>query len=431
MVKYELKKLFSNKFIIVSIVACVAVIAAYAAYMSAVYNNGTYFALEKVIMQNGVLNGITVTKENIEELEQRLAAIEEDDANYENIDTSNRYLKYYGKYEEQTEKRIEEIYSLAQGRELTNGEQTEIDRLESYQISEDVFPEYYSLYYVINSYRLLEYQTTLDYFRRQGVFVNSLDQLPPKEKKELQRDLTRLENGVALDRNFGWQALLKSGNVSAVPVLMAVMIALSSVVAVTAEYETGMYSLIVCSRRGGKCILSKKIISSALFSVIVTLIYETAALVSFGAFFSLSGADSDSGVVLFGGVASMLECFLLMILFTLASSLAISFTSLAVSSFCGKTFAAAGANLVILLFAVIFGHFYIIANDNISGIMSSLPIHIPLVDFGISQYREITANGAILGAYDILLPLLPVCALLIAVSLPLLRLGWKNRRIEK
>ncbi len=139
--------------------------------------------------------------------------------------------------------------------------------------------------------------------------------------------------------------------------------------------------------------------------MIATLIYETAALASFGAFFSLRGAYSDSGMVLFGSEKSMLECFLLMILLTLFSSLAVSLTSLAVSAFCKKTFAAAGANLVMLLIPLVFGHFYYVTpNVNLAGVVSSLPINIPLADYGLSTYREIIINDAIVGSVQCFAP---------------------------
>ncbi len=265
MVKYELKKIFSNKFVVAAIIVGVVVTAVYAAYRSTVYKSGTDCAFENVILQSGVLSETTVTKDNIEALERRVAEIEADESNYAFVNASERNDKYFGKFTEQNEKRIAEIYSSADDRELTAEEQSEAERIESYQISDEVFPEYYALCYMVQSYRRLEYQTTLDYFRGLGIFVDSTEQLPPAEKKELQRDLVRLENGVVYDRNFGWQELLKAGASSALPVLISVLTALSSVISVTAEYETGMYSLIISSARGGKSILLKKIISSRSF----------------------------------------------------------------------------------------------------------------------------------------------------------------------
>lgn len=431
MMKYELKKLLANKFVLAAVIVCAAAVAVYAGLMHSVCEKGRDYSYEKIALEKGVLSRITVTKDNIADLEKQLDEIESSDASYGYVDADSRLDTYFGKHTEETTEKIKEIYGNAADRELTQDEQRQVDLLSSYQISDEVFPEYYSILYAVQNYRRVEYCTTPDYFRSIGVYVNSTDDLPPEEKAELNRDLTRLENGITTDRNFGWQELLRMGSVSLLPVLIAALISLSSAAAFSGEYESGMYQLLVSSKNGRRTIIKNKLAASLIFTVLASLFFDIFALVCFSIFFSPDGAFSDSSAVIFGNVANMAECFLLMVLFTLAADIAIALTSLAASVFCSKMLTASGISLLMILIPLIFGFFSHFNSYNINGILDSLPVNIPLVDFGISAYSIYTKGNVVMGAYNILAPFIPVCLILSAASVPLIFKGWKNHRIEK
>ena len=430
MIKYELKKLFTNKFVVAAVIICAAAVFVYAGFIHSVYEKGNVYSYEKIALEKGVLTNVTITKDNIADYEKRLDEIESNEASYGYVDADSRFYSYFGKYTEETEAKMDEIYSNAADRELTEDEKKQIDLLRSYQISDEVFPEYYSVLYAVQNYRHVEYCTTLDYFRSIGVYVNSLDDLFPLEKAELNRDLTRLENGITTDRNFGWQELLKMGSISLMPVLVAVLISLSSAAAFSSEYESGMYQLIASGKNGRHTVIQKKLAASVIFTVLVSLFFDIFALLCFGIFFSMDGAFSDSAVVIFGNVANMAECFLLMVLFTLAADIAVALTSLAASAFCSKMLTASGVSIVMLLIPLMFGLFSNFAIPNINGIFDSLPVNIPLADFSISAYSIYTKGDVIMGAYNIWVPFIPVCLILSAISVPFIYTGWKKHRTE-
>lgn len=369
MLRLELKKLFSNRYVIAALLLTAVIIFAYAGYSRSLYEGGRYYAYESVLLNSREFKPVTVTKDNIDSLENRVKQLEKNS-------------------------------------EITN--------------------EYHILSHVTQQYRWVEYCTTLDYFANyKGIFVNSLEDLPPQEQKELNRDLTRLENGITFAPSFGWQELLKTGR-ACLPVIIFILSALAAVFAVSGEYENKMYDLLISCKNGNNKILKTKITATMLFSVITALLFNITVLLAFNAFFCLSGADADSASVLFGRVQSFGECFGIMVLFSVLSAAAFSLTALAVSAFCGKTLSASGANLIILLLALIFGCMYNFLSSNLNGFVDSLPINIPMTDYGISEYREYTNGNVIMGAYNILAPFAPMCAVLSIISVPFIYLGWKK-----
>ncbi len=369
MLRLELKKLFSNRYVIAALLLTAVIIFAYAYYSHSLYEGNKYYAYESVLLDSSEFKPITVTKNNIDSLENRVKQLEKNN-------------------------------------EITN--------------------EYHILSHVTQQYRWVEYCTTLDYFANyKGIYVNSLKELPPQEQKELNRDLIRLENGITLASSFGWQELLKTGR-ACLPVIIFILSALVSVFAVSGEYENGMFALLISCKNGNKKILKTKITATMLFSVITALLFNTIILLAFNAVFGLSGAGADSASVLFGRVQSYGECFGIMVLFSVLSSAAFSLTALAVSAFCSKTLSASGANLIILMLALIFGCLYNFLSSNLNGFVDSLPVNIPMIDYGISEYREYTYGNAIIDAYNILAPFAPMCVILSIISVPFIYSGWKK-----
>lgn len=373
MLKLELKKLFSNRYVIAALLLTAVIIFSYAYYSHSLYENNRYYAYESVLLDSNVFKPITVTKDNIDSLESRVKQLEE------------------------------------------NGEKTN---------------EYHILSHVTQQYRWVEYCTTLDYFAtHKGIYTDSLDNLPPQETKELERDRIRLENGITFASSFGWQELLRTGK-SCLPLIIFILSALVAVCTVSGEYENGMYALIVSCKNGYKKILKTKITATVLFSAITALLFHFTALLAFHAAFTLSGTGADSASVLFKRVQSFGDCWLVMVLFSVLSAAAFSLTALAVSALCKKSLSASGTNLIILLLALTFGYLHNFVSSNLNGLVDSLPVNMPLIDYGISSYYEYTKGNIIMGAYNILAPFAPMCAVLSFLSIPIIYMGWQRHKIN-
>lgn len=364
MLKSELKKLFKSRYIIVTFILTAAVIFGFAAYAHSLYEGQKYYAIESVLLDSGKFTPITVTKDNIESLENKLDNVEE------NTD------------------------------------------------------EYNILNYVTQSWRWTEYCTTLDYFANyKGVFAKSADGLPPQQKCEYERDMTRIESGITYASSFGWSEMLKSGT-AVLPVILFLIIVLAAAELTSNEHETGIYQLIISSKNGRKKIIRTKTGAMVLFSVILSMMYGIALLISFSAFFTLSGANASSAMVLFGRVLTFNQCFVMMMIMLTVSAAASALAALGISNLCRKNINACGINIMILLLALIFGHFFNFISDNMNGFTHSLPVNIALIDYGIAEYREFTRGSVILGAYNILAPFIPMCMLTAALSLPVILKNW-------
>lgn len=364
MLKSELKKLFKSRYIIVTFILTTAVIFGFAAYAHSLYEGQKYYAIESVLLDSGKFTPITVTKDNIESLENKLDNVEE------NTD------------------------------------------------------EYNILNYVTQSWRWTEYCTTLDYFANyKGVFAKSVDGLPPQQKCEYERDMTRIESGITYASSFGWSEMLKSGT-AVLPVILFLIIVLAAAELTSNEHETGIYQLIISSKNGRKKIIRTKTDALMLFSVILSMMYGIALLISFSAFFTLSGANASSAMVLFGRVLTFNQCFVMMMIMLTVSAAASALAALGISNLCRKNINACGINIMFLLLALIFGHFFNFISDNMNGFTHSLPVNIALIDYGIAEYREYTRGSVILGAYNILAPFIPMCMLTAALSLPVILKNW-------
>lgn len=71
--KSELKKLFKSRYIIVTLILTAALIFGFAAYTHSLYENQKYYAIESILLDSRKFTPITVTKGNIENLENRMA----------------------------------------------------------------------------------------------------------------------------------------------------------------------------------------------------------------------------------------------------------------------------------------------------------------------------------------------------------------------
>ena len=88
MIKYELKKLFTNKFVIAMFAVIFTVILAIAIYTYSEYKKG--MRVEPILMKKWTVTETAVTKDNIFDFIARYDQIKNDDDNYDYVDTSKR-----------------------------------------------------------------------------------------------------------------------------------------------------------------------------------------------------------------------------------------------------------------------------------------------------------------------------------------------------
>lgn len=439
MIKYELKKLFTNRFVIAMLIITAILTVALAAVSYHHYTAG-YMPAEKILLKKGVLTEITVNEDNVGELLKRYDEIINDDSNYDYIDSSasgrngGRYL--YGKYADEVDRQIDEIYEKYNNNGIVSQEgMDEISKVRSYQISDEVYPEFAVLHYILSDFT--HRQLTLNPDMYNGTFwelsfgyTDNDESDPCYTEGYNKRTLYEIEHGITYDRNFGWQEITDSGQ-NMVPLLLALTVAVASVVLFTGEYTGGTDVLIMSSRHGRKRAVTSKIIAGSIFSVAATVYYLLLLLIVYGCFFSLDGAGSSSQTFIGGRTWSYIECFGFMAVCCILCILAITMTALAVSSFCNKTLLS-----VLIIFVIVFAPFllqfavYLGDNPLLNNIVDTLSINAILHFFNYSHY-SLFSIGSQTAVLDYNLLTAPFAVIQIILSLPFIGLGWKTHRISR
>lgn len=437
MIKYELKKLFTNKFVIAMFVIIAMITAALAAVSYHYYTDNRMMA-ESILLKQGVLTRITVNEDNVGTLLERYNEIIKDDSNYDYVDTSalnrpgNRYV--YGKYAEAIDRQIEEIYEkYTENGVMSQEGMDKIARVQSYQISDEAYPEFAALHYILSDFTYKQLTFNPDMYNgtvwEPYFYSADNDESDPCYTEGYnKRTLYELEHGVTYDRNFGWDEITDSGQ-TMIPLLLALTVAVASVIMFTGEYTNGTDALIMSSRYGRKRAAANKIIAGGIFSAAATVYYLLLLLIVYGCFFSLDGADSSSQTFIGGRTWSYIECFGFMAVCYILCILAITMTSLAISSFCNKTILS-----VLIIFVIIFAPFllqfivYLGDNTLLSNITDTLSINAIQHFFNYSHYT-VFRIGSQTAVLDYNIPVVPLAVIQIMVSLPFIIPGWKRHKV--
>ncbi len=429
MIKYELKKLFFNRFIaalLIIITVLTAVIAGVTCYnhkVKAVHG-------DPILYKKGVLTRTFVNQDNVGELLARYDEIINDDSNYDFVDTSKRRgsTPVYGEIRAEVYRKIEALYEPYKNGAVPPDVMEEINRWESYQLSDEVYPEAAALEYILFDFTRTQTEMYPDMYN--GTVWESFnstdrnDTDPAYTEGYNKRTLYRIENGVVYDRNFGWQEIMHTGDYMT-PLLIAAVVALASVILFTGEYTNKTDVLIMSSGRGRKRVVFSKITACGIFSTAVTVYYLLLLLLFYGCFFSLDGAASDSRLFINGRMFTWIECFAIMTANLILCNLAIAITALAVSSFCTKTIQSVLISFLFVLVPFILPY-AVYFQGNFANILNCLPVNAVLTDFGYSWYDVYTFGDTSVMESHILIAPLATAQLL--VSLPFIRAGWKTHK---
>lgn len=430
MIKYELKKLFFNRFvaallvIITTFTVVTACITCYDARVKAVYQ------ADPILYKKGVLTRTFVNQDNIGELIARYNELINDDSNYDFVDTSkrssSRYL--YGKNADEVDKKMEELYAPYEGGVTPPEVMEKIKHWASYQLSDDAYPEAAALYYIISDFTYKQTNLYPDMYKG-TIWYNKMpdnqDTDPYYNEGYDKRAHYIVETGVTYDRNFGWEHIVGVGN-NMGPLIIAAAVALASVILFTGEYSNKTDVLIMSSGRGRKRAVSSKIIAGGIFSAAVTVYYLLLLLFFYGILFSLDGGTSDSLLFINGRMYTYAECFGIMVGSLIICNLAITMTALAVSSFCTKTIPSVLLSFLFVLVPFIIP-FAVYFEGNFANILNCLPVNAILIDYGYSWYDVYTVGGTSVIESHVLFA--PLAAAQLLISLPFVWAGWKKHKI--
>lgn len=424
MVKYELKKLFSNKFVAISFVLITLIVAGTAIYSFANYKNNICFA-PYILLKKGVLPDTTVTTDNVKDLMARYDEIIQNDNNYAVItDDSKREGRMYlhGKYSA----RLREL-SLKDA--LTPEEEEELNFLYTYEINDEMYPEFSALEYMLSDFTSKHQNFNPELYK--GTIWDNSDFPMGSDESGLiytegydVRDAYQVENGITYGRNFGWRELMDTGSF-AVALILAVAAAIGAVIIFTGEYTGKTDTLIMSCSRGRRKIVKAKLLAGWLFSVIITVYYFAVTLLMFGCLFSLDGINTSSQTFIGGRILTYGEAFLLMFFCTIACISAIMITALAVASFCTKTMPSILLIFIITLLPFIIDFAVYIPNDTVRNILYLLPPNAILLDFGYSHFWLIGKNTII----ESHIYIIPVALIQTLIFAPLMNIGWKKHKI--
>lgn len=434
MIKYELKKLFTNKFVTAIFVLTALLVAASAIYSFNIYKNNRIDA-PFILLQKGVLPDTTITEDNIDDFIARYNEILKNDDNYAYVDTSERESSVYlhGKYRDTIKKEIDEIYASSQGNSLTDEEYAKVLKLDSYQINDKVYPEFAALNYMIHDFTTKHNDVDPDFYI--GTEWNT-SSLPSDEDKTNPiytqgynvRTEYQVKNGITYGRNFGWRELMDTGSLT-IPLITAIACAIAAIILFTGEYTGKTDALIMASKKGKAKIVHAKLAAGTLFSVIITLYYFAVLLLSYGCLFSLDGINTSSETFINGHILTYGEAFIFMFFCTLFCIIAINITSLAISALCTKTLPAVLLAFIITLLPFIINFAVYIPNDTVRAVLDILPANAVLLDFGYSHYYavNILGNIKVIESHQYIIPAAIIQAL---ICIPIIYTGWKKHKIS-
>ncbi len=424
MVKYELKKLFSNKFVAVSFILIALIVAGTAIYSFSLYKNNSC-STPYILLKKGVLPDTTVTTDNVKDLMARYDEIIQNDDNYAVFDdTSNRRhnMSLHGKYSKR-------IFELTDKTSLTPEEEEELNFLYTYEINDEMYPEFSALEYMLSDFTSKHQNFNPELYK--GTIWDNSDFPMGSDESGLiytegydVRDAYQVENGITYGRNFGWRELMDTGSF-AVALILAVAAAIGAVIIFTGEYTDKTDMLIMSCSKGRRKIVKAKLLAGWLFSVIITVYYFAVTLLMFGCLFSLDGINTSSQTFIGGRILTYGEAFLLMFFCTIACISAIMITALAVASFCTKTMPSILLIFIITLLPFIIDFAVYISNDTVRNILYLLPPNAILLDFGYSHFWLIGKN-TIIESHVYIIPVALIQTLIFA---PLINNGWKKHKI--
>ena len=416
LVKYELKKIFKNKLCFGVIILVFIGSLALCGYQISQYKAGIRGEYTLSDMSGRKMPEVTVSRENIQELEQKLEAFESRDDIYTTMDEIEKSLQYvngvarmpmdntyHGKYEID----MTELHHKLERGEITEKE-FETLMYKSYDMP-IIKPEYYSDYFMVyapvNSFReqiraikQLEYEASkLEGTAESFVYLKKAEAI---EKA--------LDEGYVYGYDYGWESAFDAFSDGTLSQLLIAVVLLGTCTVFSSEYSQGTDAVILHTKHGRKMTISAKIIASCIYSVICAVVFTA---IVFGVNFAFLGAEGAEVGVEISNIDNLLSVFP----FIALGCILLSLISLAASVIFKKPTVASFVSLLLGFLPVVL-NFYILVEEPLETMLKLTPA-LMICGSYISYSEYIVINQSILA---ITLFFLPVAVLIGAITIPVI-----------
>ena len=416
LVKYELKKIFKNKLCFGVIILVFIGSLALCGYQISQYKAGIRGEYTLSDMSGRKMPEVVVSRENIQELEQKLKAFESRDDIYTTMDKIEESLQYvngvarmpmdrtyHGKYE---------IDMTELHQKLENGELTEKEFEDIMNESSDkpiIKPEYYSEYFVLYA--------PVESFREQ---IRAIEQLEYEASKFEGTDesLIYLEKAEAIENalnegyvygyDYGWESAFDSFSSGTLSLLLIAVVLFGTCTVFSSEYSQGTDAIIIATRRGRKMTVSAKIIASCIYALICAVVFT---VIVFGVNFAFLGIEGAEVGVEISNIDRLLSVFP----FVALGCILLSFISLATSVVFKKPMVSSFASLLLGFLPVVL-NFYVLVEEPLETMLKLTPA-LMICGSYISYSEFIVINQEVL---NLITFFLPIAVFISAIALPVI-----------
>ncbi len=416
LVKYELKKIFKNKLCFGVIILVFIGSLALCGYQISQYKAGIRGEYTLSDMSGRKMPQVTVSRENIQELEQKLNAFESRDDIYTTMDEIEESLQYvngvarmpvdntyHGKYE---------IDMTELHHKLERGEITEKEFEDLMYKSSDmpiIKPEYYSDYFMVYA--------PVESFREQVRAIKQLKYEASKLEgtaesfvylKKAEAIENALNEGYVYGYDYGWESAFDAFSDGTLSQLLIAVVLLGTCTVFSSEYSQGTDAIILHTKRGRRMTASAKIIASCIYSVICAVAFTA---VVFGVNFTFLGTEgADVGVEIsnIDNLFSVFPCVAL-------GCILLSLISLTASVIFKKPTVASFVSLLLGFLPVVL-NFYVLVEEPLETMLKLTPALMICGSYiSYSEFVVINQN-----ALDITAFFLPIAVLIVAITLPVI-----------
>ena len=416
LVKYELKKIFKNKLCFGVIILVFIGSLALCGYQISQYKAGIRGEYTLSDMSGRKMPEVVVSQENIQELKQKLNALESRDDIYTTMDEIEESLQYvngvarmpmdrtyHGKYEID----MTELHHKLESGEITEKEFEAI--MNDYSDKPIIKPEYYSEYFVVyapvNDFRAqiraikqLKYEAS----KLEGT-AESFVYLKKAEAIE-----NALNEGYVYGYDYGWESAFDSFSSGTLSLLLIAVVLFGTCTVFSSEYSQGTDAIIIATRRGRKMTVSAKIIASCIYALICAVVFTA---VVFGVNFAFLGTEGAAVGVEISNIDRLCSVFP----FVALGCILLSFISLVASVVFKKPTVASFVSLLMGFLPVVL-NFYVLVEEPLESMLKLTPA-LMICGSYISYSEFIVINQR---ALDLTAFFLPIGVFIGAITLPVI-----------
>lgn len=426
LVKYELKKIFKNKLCFGVIILVFIGSLALCGYQISQYKAGIRGEYTLSDMSGRKMPEVTVSRENIQELEKRLEAFESRADIYTTMDEIRESLQYvngvarmpmdrtyHGKYEID----MTELYSRLEGGEITEKEFENImnDSSDKPIIKPEYYSEYFAFYAPVESFReqiraikQLEYEASK--------FEGTAESFVYLKKAEAIENA--LNEGYVYGYDYGWESAFDAFSSGTLSLLLIAVVLLGTCTVFSSEYSQGTDAIILHTRRGRRMTTSAKIIASCIYSVVCAVAFTA---IVFGVNFAFLGTEGAA----VGEEISNIDRLFSVFPFIVLGCILLSLISLVTSVIFKKSTVASFFSLLLGFLPVVL-NFYVLVEEPLETMLKLTPAL--MIGGSYISYSEFVVINQ--SAFGITAFFLPVAVLVEAITLPVIYGVFCKHRVK-